>query len=116
MRPLLQPKFGVSIASKPNLNVCPGKFIPSEVELMSLKSKENADELCIRYLPGYRNKSTGSDHFLNPTERSKIAANMARKLMGEQVAIQATLEKSFDKNDWMPGLIEQAKWLSDCGK
>ena len=34
-RPLLQPKFGVSIASKPDLNVHPGKFIPSEAELMS---------------------------------------------------------------------------------
>ena len=74
-----------------------------------MKCKENADELCIRYLPGYRDKSMGSDHFLNPTKRSKIAANTAVKLMGEWVAIQATLEKSFDKDDWMSGLIEQAK-------
>ena len=62
-RPLLQPKFCVSIASKPDLNVHPGKFIPSEAELMSMNSKENADDLHIRYLLGYRDKATGRDHF-----------------------------------------------------
>ena len=41
---------------------------------------------------------------------------MAMKLMGEWVPIQVTLEKSFDNIDWMSGLIEQAKWLRDCGK
>ena len=96
-RPLLQLKFGVSIWSKPDLNVRPRKFIPSEAELMSMKSVENADDLCRRYLPGYRDKSMGGDHFLNPTETSKIAANMAMKLMGEWVATQATLEKSLTK-------------------
>ena len=49
----LQPKFGVSLSSKLDLNVHPGKFIPSEAESMSLKSKENEDELCKRHLPGY---------------------------------------------------------------
>ena len=53
-RPLLQPKSGVSILSKPDLNVCAGKFIPSEAELVSMKSVENADDLHIRYLLGYR--------------------------------------------------------------
>ena len=62
-RPLLQPKFGVSVLSKPDLNVCPGKFIPSEAELMSMKSVENADDLHIRYIPLYRDKSMGVDHF-----------------------------------------------------
>ena len=115
-RPLLQLKFGVSVMSKPDFNVHPGKFIPSEAEIMSIKSKENADDLHIRYLLGYKDKSMGGDHFLNPTERSQIAANMAMKLMGEWVAIQATLEQSFDKDDWMSGLMDQAKWLRDCGK
>ena len=115
-RPLLQLKFGVSLSSKPDSNVHPGKFIPSEAELMSMKSVENADDLHIRYLPGYRDKVTGSDQFLNPTERSKIAASMAMKLMGEWVAIQATLKKSFDKDEWMSGLIDEAKYLKDCGK
>ena len=62
-RPLLKPEFGVSILSKPDLNVCPGKFIPSLAELMSMKSVENADDLHIRYLQGYRDKSMGADHF-----------------------------------------------------
>ena len=30
---------------------------------MSMKSVENADDLHIRYLPGYRDKSMGGDHF-----------------------------------------------------
>ena len=38
---------------------------------------------------------------------------MAIKLMEEWVAIQATLEKSFDKDEWMFGLTDQAKWLRD---
>ena len=37
------------------------------------------------------------------------------KIMGERVAIQAMLEKSFDKDEWMSGLIDKAKWLRDCG-
>ena len=40
---------------------------------------------------------------------------MALKLMGEWVAIQATLEMSFDKDEWMSGLINEAKWIMDCG-
>ena len=115
-RLLLQLKFGVSILSKPDINVGPGKLIPSEAELMSMKSVENADDLCSRYLQGYWDKSMGGDHFLNPTETSKIAANMAMKLMGEWVATQVTLEKSFDKDEWMSGLIDQVKSLRDCGK
>ena len=55
-RPLLQPKFDVSVASKPDFNTCPGKFIPSEAEVMGLKSKENAEELRMRYILGYINK------------------------------------------------------------
>ena len=31
--------------------------------------------------------------------------------MGEHVAIDATMEKSFDKDDYMANLIEKAKWL-----
>ena len=72
----------MSLLSKPDLNVLPGKFISFEAELMSMKSVKSADDLCIRYLLGYRDKATGSDQFLNSTERSKIAANMAIKLMG----------------------------------
>ena len=51
--PLLQPKFSVTSSSQPDLLVRPGWFIPSESELMSLKSKENAQELMERYLAGY---------------------------------------------------------------
>ena len=53
---LLQPKFSVTSSSKPDLHVRPGQFIPSESELMSLKSKENAQKLMDRYLPGYEDK------------------------------------------------------------
>ena len=49
---------------------------------MGLKSKENAEELRMRYIPGYLNKQSGSVEYLNPTERSKIATNIAMKLMG----------------------------------
>ena len=83
---------------------------------MGLKHKENAEELCIRYLPGYRDKATGGNRFLNPTERSKIAANLAMKVVREWVAIQATLDRSFEKDEFMSGLIDQAKWLRHCGK
>ena len=114
-RPLLQLKFDLSVASKPDFNTRVGRFIPSEAEMMGLKSKENAEELRMRYIPGYLNKQSGSVEYLNPTERSKIATNIAMKLMGERVAIQATLEKSFDKDEWMSSLIEQAKWSRDCG-
>ena len=114
-RPLLQPKFDVSVTSKPDLNTCPGRFMPSEAKMMGLKSKENAEELHMRYIPGYINKRSGSVEYLNPTERSKIVANIAMKIMGERVAIQAMLEKSFDKDEWMSGLIDQVKWLRDCG-
>ena len=31
--------------------------------------------------------------------------------MGECVAIDATMEKSSDKDDYMANLIEQMKWL-----
>ena len=55
-RPLLQPNFDVSVTSKPDFNTCTGKFIPSEAKMMGLKSKENAEELCMRYIPGYINK------------------------------------------------------------
>ena len=113
--PLLQLKFDVSVASKPDFNTHAGRFIPSEAEMMGLKSKENAEELHMRYIPGYISKQSGSVEYLNPTERSKIAANIAMKIMGERVAIQATLEKSFDKDEWMSSLIDQAKWLRDCG-
>ena len=113
-RPLLQPKFDVFVASKPDFNTHAERFIPSEAEMMGLKSKENAEELHLRYIPGYINKQSGSVEYLNPTERSKIAVNIAMKVMGERVAIQATLEKSFDKDEWMSSLIEQAKWSRDC--
>ena len=55
-RPLLQPKFDLSVASKPDFNTRPGMFIPSEAEMMGLKSKENAEELRMRYILGYVNK------------------------------------------------------------
>ena len=55
-RPLLQPKFDVSVTSKPDLNTRPGRIIPSEAEMMGLKSKKNAEELCMRYILGYINK------------------------------------------------------------
>ena len=113
-RPLLQPKFDLSVASKLDFNTHVGRFIPSEAEMMGLKSKENAEELCMRYIPGYINKQSGSVEYLNPTERSKIVDNIAMKVMGEHVAIQATLEKSFDKDEWRSSLIEQAKWSRDC--
>ena len=103
------------LTSKPDLNTHLGRFIPSEAKMMGLKSKENAEELCMRYIPGYINKQSGSVQYLNPTERSNIAANIAMKIMGECVAIQAMLEKSFDKDEWMSGLTDQAKWLRDCG-
>ena len=93
------------------MHVIPGWFIPSESELMSLKSKENAHELMERCLPGNEDKKTGNVRFLSPTARTKIAANLAMKVMGECVAIDATVEKSFDKDDYMANLIEQAKWL-----
>ena len=108
-RPLLQPKYDISVMSKPNFNKCLGKFIPSEAKMMGLKSKENAEELHFRYLPGYRDKRMGGDNYLNSTESSKIAAFMAMKLMGEHVAIQATLETSFDNDEWMSVLICQVK-------
>ena len=114
-RPLLQLKFDVSVASKPDFNTHVGRFIPSEAKMMGLKSKENAEELCMRYILGYLNKRSGSVEYLNPTERSKIAANITMKIMGECVAIQAMLEKSFDKDEWMSSLIEQAKWSRDYG-
>ena len=63
--------------------------------MMGLKSKENAEELRMRYIPGYLNKQSGSVEYLNPTERSKIVVNIAMKNMGESVAIQATLEEIF---------------------
>ena len=37
------------------------------------------------------------------------------KVMGERVAIQAMLEKFFDKDEWMWSLIEQVKWSRDYG-
>ena len=55
-RPLLQPKFSVTYSSKPDLHVQPGWFIPSESELVSLKSNENAHDLMERYLPEYEDK------------------------------------------------------------
>ena len=58
-RPLLQPKFDVSVTSKPDFNTCPGRFIPSEAKMMGLKSTENAEELRMRYIPGYINKQSG---------------------------------------------------------
>ena len=97
--PLLQPKLSVASSSKPDLHVQPGQFIPSESELMSLKSKENVQELMERYLPGYEDKKTGNVRFLSPTARTKITATLAMKVMGERVAIDATMEKSFDKDD-----------------
>ena len=75
--PLLQPKFSVTSISKPDLHVPPGQFIPFESELMSLKSKENAQELMERYLPGSEDKKTGNVRFLSPTARTKIAATLA---------------------------------------
>ena len=93
-----------------------GGLFPSKTELMSIKSKENVEELRIRYLPGYRDSTMGEDHYLTPTERSKIAVNMAMKIMGERVAIHATLQKSFDKDNFIVGLIDQVKWLQQCAK
>ena len=55
-RPLLQPKFDLSVASKPDFNTRAGRFIPSEAKMMGLKSKENVEELRMRYIPGYINK------------------------------------------------------------
>ena len=56
-------------------------------------------------------KKTGNVRFLSPTARTKIAANLAMKGISECVAIDATMEKSFNKDDYMTNLIEQAKWL-----
>ena len=54
-------------------------------------------------------KKTGNVRFLSLTARTKIAATLAMKVMGEHVAIDATMEKSFDKDDYMANLIKQVK-------
>ena len=60
-------------------------------------------------------QSYREDNFLSPTARSKIAANLAMKVMSENVALRVTMEKSFNKNNFMANLIEQVKWLQARG-
>ena len=45
---------------------------------------------------------------------SKIAATLACKVMGEKVALTGCHEKSFDKDEFMAQLIEEAKLAKCC--
>ena len=47
---------------------------------------------------------------------SKIAATVACKLMGEKVAITECHEKSFDKDELMAQMIEEAQLAKHCGR
>ena len=62
--PIMQPKFTAYKGSKPDLHVNRGRFIPSISKTMTLW--ETADELVTRYIPGYKDKSTGEINFLSP--------------------------------------------------
>ena len=76
---------------------------------------DNPEELCIRYLPGYTNKRTDEIQFLSPTAHSKIAAQVACKMLGKKVAITCDHNTSFDKDEFMANMIEQANLARCCG-
>ena len=110
----MQPKFTAHKGSKPDLHVNRGRFIPSISKTMTLQ--ETADELVPRYIPGYKDKSTGEINFLLPTACSKIAARVACKIMGEKVAMMGSHEQSFNKDNFMANMIEEAKLARHCGR
>ena len=110
----MQPKFTTGKGTKPNLHVDRGRFIPSMSKMMGLR--ESTDEQVTRYIMGYKDRNTGEVRFLSPTARSKIAAKLACKVMGEKVALTGCHEKSFDKDEFMANLIEEAKLSKRCGR
>ena len=112
--PTMQRKFTIEKGSKPNLHVNRGRFVLSISKTMALQ--ETADELVTRYIPGYKDKTTGKIKILSPTAHSKIAATVACKLMGEKVAITGCHEKSFDKDEFMAQMIEEAQLAKCCGR
>ena len=77
----MQLKFTAHKGSKPDLHVNRGRFIPSISKTTTLW--ETADELVTRYIPGYKDKSTGEINFLSPVAHSKIASWVACQIMGE---------------------------------
>ena len=111
---IMQPKFTAHKGSKLDLHVNRSRFIPSISKTMTLW--ETADELVTRYIPGYKNKSTGEINFLSPTACSKIVARVVCKIMGEKVAMMGCHEQSFDKDNFMANMIEEAKLARHCGR
>ena len=112
--PIMQQKFTAYKGSKPDLHVNRGRFIPSISKTMTLQ--ETADELVTRYIPGYKDKSTGEINCLSLTACSKIVARVAYKIMGEKVAMLGCHEQSFDKDNFMANMIEEAKLARHCGR
>ena len=76
---------------------------------------ESADDLVTRCLPGYKDNRTGEIQFLLHTAHSKIAAQVACKMMGEKVAMTGQHNLSFDKDDFMANSIEWANLAKCCG-
>ena len=112
--PIMQPKFTAHKGGKPELHVKRGRFILSISKTMTLW--ETADELVTRYIRGYKDKSTGEINFLLPTACSKIVARVACEIMGEKVAMMGCHEQSFDKDNFMANMIEEAKLARCCGR
>ena len=81
--------------------------------MMTLRDKP--EELCVRYLPSYTNKWTGKIQFLLPTACSKIAAQVACKMLDKKVAITGDHDVSFNKDDFMANMIEKANLARRCG-
>ena len=76
---------------------------------------DKSEELCIRYLPSYMNKRIGKIQFLLPAANSKIATQVACKILGKKVAITGDHDFSLDKGDFMANMIEQANLARCCG-
>ena len=107
----MQPKFDVATGTKPDIHSKSGRFILSLSEMMTLPDKP--EDLCVRYLPSYMNKRTGEIEILSPTACSKIAAQVAWKMLGKKVVITGDHDVSFNKDDFMANMIEQAN-LARC--
>ena len=96
--------------AKPKTTVGPAR-VKSVTQLVETLKKQ----IVMPFQVTPKRQINGWRPFLNPTERSQIAANMAMKMMGEWVAIQATLEQSFDKGDWMSELTREGLWqIKSC--
>ena len=110
------------VGSKPSYDQPLGRFLPSpnktffnkraQLEFDDLHTRQHMSPVTLVQRDVQRRRTSPRWTPMSFRERSKLAhtiAVRAVKQMGQTVALQACFNESFDKEDFMRGLIEKAK-------